>query len=68
MLARNVLVAAQETGTPFGILQKGLYFNWSELKEAGSVARDAEKTAGAWKASVEHAGLKEGLTSLANWA
>jgi hypothetical protein len=66
--AGDVLAAALETGPPFGERPKGLYFNGSEPKEVSVEARDAEKRASVWRASVEYTGLKEGETILVDWA
>ena len=66
--AGDILAAALETSPPFGERPKGLYFNGSEPKEVSIEARDAEKRATVWKASVEYAELKDGETCLADWA
>lgn len=66
--ASDVLAAALQTGPPYGERPKGLYFNGSELKEVGVEAKDVEKRASVWKASIEYSGLNEGETCLADWA
>lgn len=65
--ARDVLAAALQTGQPFGERPKRLYFNGSELKEVSVEAKDAEKRAAVWKASLEYASLREGETCLGEW-
>ncbi|RYP84557.1 hypothetical protein DL769_001145 [Monosporascus sp. CRB-8-3] len=66
--AGDILAAALETDPPFGERLKGLYFNGSEPKEVSIEAKDAEKRAAVWKASVDYAELKEGETCLVHWA
>ncbi|RYO81222.1 hypothetical protein DL764_009794 [Monosporascus ibericus] len=66
--AGDVLAAAFKTDPPFGERPKGLYFNGSEPKEVSVEAKDAEKRAAVWKASVDYAELKEGETRLVHWA
>ncbi|RYP77637.1 hypothetical protein DL771_001005 [Monosporascus sp. 5C6A] len=66
--AGDILAAALQTDPPFGERPKGLYFNGSEPKEVSVEAKDAEKRATVWKASVDYAELKEGETCLIYWA
>ncbi|KAI1098023.1 putative short-chain dehydrogenase [Jackrogersella minutella] len=66
--AGDVLAAALETNPPLSERPKGLYFNGSEPKEVGIEAKDAEKRAAVWKASLKYTALKKEETCLADWA
>lgn len=66
--AGDLLAAALETNPPFGERPKRLYFNGSEPKEVSAEAKDVDKRASVWKASVQYADLKQGETCLTDWA
>lgn len=66
--ASDVLSAALGTDSPMSERPKGLYFNGAEPKEIGVEAKDPEKRASVWKASIRYAKLKKGETCLADWA
>lgn len=66
--ANDIITAALNTRPPFGERPKGLYFNGSEPKEISIEAKDIEKRASVWKASVKYAELKGGETCLVDYA
>lgn len=57
--ARDVVAAAFGTDPPLSERPKGLYLNGTEKKHISAETRDPEK-----RASVRHAGLREGGTCL----
>lgn len=65
--AGDVLAAAFGTASPIGQRPKGLYFNGNEPKEISNEAKDTEKRASVWRASVQYAKLREGETCLVDW-
>ncbi|KAI2610569.1 putative short-chain dehydrogenase [Hypoxylon sp. NC1633] len=66
--ANDVLSAALGTESPIGERPKGSYFNGDDRKEISGEAKDQDKRASVWRASVQYAGLTEGQTCLVNWA
>jgi hypothetical protein len=65
--AGDVLAAAFGTASPIGQHPKGLYMNGNVPKEMSVEAKDAEKRASVWRASVQYAKLREGETCLTDW-
>jgi hypothetical protein len=65
--AGDVLAAAFGTASPIGPRPKSLYLNGKVPKEISEEAKDVEKRASVWRASVQYAKLREGETCLTNW-
>jgi hypothetical protein len=65
--AGDVLAAAFGTASPVGQLPKSLYLNGNVPKEISDEAKDVEKRASVWKASLQYAQLRDGETCLVDW-
>lgn len=65
--AADVLAAVIGNTSPIYEYPKSLYFNGNQPKDISSEAKDIEKRATVWKASVQYAKLREGETCLVHW-
>jgi hypothetical protein len=65
--AADVLAAAFGNAPPLSQQPKNLYLNGNVLKQISDEAKDVEKRASLWRASLQYANLRKGETLLADW-
>lgn len=65
--AGDVLAAAFGTASPIGERPKDLYLDGNVPKEVSEEAKDVEKRASVWRASLRYTKLREEETCLVEW-